>query len=164
MEITVVRGDICAVRTDALVTAANSALRGGGGVDGAVHAAAGPELVRASRALAPCEPGSAVVTPAFRMTNTSWVIHAVGPIWSGSRDEPVLASAYTSSLARAGEVGARSVAFPAISTGAYGYPAEDAARISVTALRGARTEVQQVLLVAFGEPTARLWEQELAKE
>ena len=162
MEITVVRGDICTVHADAVVTAANRELRGGGGVDGAVHAAAGPELVRASRALAPCEPGSAVVTPAFRMTTAEWVIHAVGPIYSGPQDEPVLASAYTASLARADEVGARSVAFPAISTGVYGYPAQDAARVSVAALHGARTEVEQVLLVAFGERTARLWEQELA--
>lgn len=162
MEIEVVRGDICAVEVDAVVTAANTALRGGGGVDGAVHAAAGPELVRASRALAPCPPGSAVVTPAFELRHARWVIHAVGPVYSGPRDEPVLASAYTSSLARADEVGARSVAFPAISTGVYGYPPQDAARVSVAALRGAATSVQRVLLVAFGGRTAELWERELA--
>ena len=162
MEISVVRGDICRVRADAVVTAGNRSLVGGSGVNGAIHAAAGPELLRASRALAPCEPGSAVITPAFGMTNASWVIHAVGPIYSGPQDEEVLAAAYTSSLARADEVGARSVAFPAISTGVYGYPPEEAARVSVEALRGARTEVQQVLLVAFGEQSARLWERELA--
>jgi O-acetyl-ADP-ribose deacetylase (regulator of RNase III) len=131
-------------------------------VNGAIHAAAGPELLRASRALAPCPPGSAVVTPAFAMRNTSWVIHAVGPVYSGPDDEALLASAYTSSLARADEVGARSVAFPAISTGVYGYPARDAAHVSVAALRSARTAVQRVLLVAFAEQTARLWEHELA--
>ena len=162
MDISVVRGDICTVTADAVVTAGNRSLVGGSGVNGAIHAAAGPELLQASRALAPCEPGSAVVTPAFRMTNTSWVIHAVGPIYSGPQDEELLASAYTSSLARADEVGARSVAFPAISTGIYGYPAEEAARISVAALRTARTDVERALLVAFGDRQAQLWERELA--
>ena len=161
MEIEVVRGDICAVEVDAVVTAANTALRGGGGVDGAVHAAAGPELVRASRALAPCPAGSAVVTPAFGMRHARWVIHAVGPMYSGPQDEPVLASAYTSSLARAEEVGARSVAFPAISTGVYGYPQQDAARVSVAALRGATTSVQRVVLVAFDDRTRELYEARL---
>lgn len=161
MEIRVVRGDITTVVVDAVVTAANSRLAGGGGVDGAVHDAAGPELVEASRALSPCPAGSAVVTPAFEMTTASWVIHAVGPVYSSPEDEPVLASAYTSSLARADEVGARSVAFPGISTGIYGYPAEDAARISVRALRGATTDVETVLLVAFSGEAARLWQHEL---
>ena len=96
------------------------------------------------------------------MKNTSLVIHAVGPIYSGPADEVLLSSAYTASLARADEVGAITVAFPAISTGVYGYPPEEAARVSVTAIRGARTSVQRVLLVAFGEQTARLWEQALA--
>jgi O-acetyl-ADP-ribose deacetylase (regulator of RNase III) len=162
MQIEVVRGDLCRVTADAVVTAANSRLVGGSGVNGAIHAAAGPELLAASRALAPCSAGSAVATPAFRMTNTSWIVHAVGPIYSGPQDEPLLASAYTSALARADEVGARSVAFPAISTGVYGYPAQEAARVSVAALRSARTSVQRVLLVAFGEQTAQLWERELA--
>lgn len=163
MEISVVRGDVCAVTVDAVVTAGNRRLVGGSGVNGAVHAAAGPELLEASSALAPCEAGGAVVTPAFRMTNTSWVIHAVGPVYSGPQDEQVLASAYRASLARADEVGARSVAFPAISTGVYGYPVEDAARVSVEAIRGAETAVEQVLLVAFGDKQARLWERELER-
>jgi O-acetyl-ADP-ribose deacetylase len=163
MEIRVVRGDITTIEVDAVVTAANSRLAGGGGVDGAVHDAAGPELVEASRALAPCPAGSAVVTPAFGMTTASWVIHAVGPVYSGPQDEPVLASAYTSSLARADEVSARSVAFPGISTGIYGYPAEAAARISVTAIRTAATEVETVLLVAFSGEAARLWQRELTE-
>ena len=161
MRISVVRGDICTVRADAVVTAGNRSLKGGSGVNGAIHAAAGPQLLQASQALAPCEPGGAVITPAFDMKHTSWVIHAVGPIYSGPQDEPLLASAYQQSLARADEVGARSVAFPAISAGVYGYPAEDAARVSVAALRGARTQVEEVLLVAFGERQARLWEREL---
>jgi O-acetyl-ADP-ribose deacetylase (regulator of RNase III) len=163
MQIEVVYGDICRAAADAIVTAGNSRLLGGSGVNGAIHAAAGPELLVASRAMGPCPAGSAVVTPAFRMTNTSWVIHAVGPVYSGPQDEPRLASAYTSALARADEVGARSVAFPAISTGVYGYPPREAARISTAAIRGARTSVQRVLLVAFGEQTARLWERELSE-
>lgn len=161
MQIEVVRGDITRSEVDAVVTAANSALRGGGGVDGAVHRAAGPELVAASRALAPCPPGSAVVTPAFRLAPVRWVVHAVGPVYRGPADADFLASAYTASLERCDEVGARSVAFPAISTGVYGYPREDAARVSVAALRGAVTQVERCLLVAFDDATARLWEAEL---
>lgn len=161
MEIRVVRGDITRIEVDAVVTAANSRLAGGGGVDGAVHAAAGPQLLQAARALAPCPPGSAVVTPAFAMTTARWVIHAVGPIYSGPQDEALLAAAYTSSLARADEVGARTIAFPAISAGIYGYPADDAARISVQALRSATTSVQTALLVAFGSDTEQLWRREL---
>ena len=162
MQIEVVQGDICQIVADAVVTAANSRLVGGSGVNGAIHAAAGPDLLAASKALAPCPAGSAIVTPAFRMTNTSWVLHAVGPIYSGPQDERLLASAYTSALARADEVGARSVAFPAISTGVYGYPSRDAARISVAAVRDAPTDVQRVLLIAFGAQPARLWERLLS--
>ncbi len=161
MRIEIVRGDITTMDVDAVVTAANSALRGGGGVDGAVHAAAGPELVRASRALAPCPAGSAVVTAAFDLAPARWVVHAVGPVYGGPQDEPVLAAAYTASLARCDEVGARSVAFPAISTGVYGYPRDDAARVSVRALRRADTRVERCLLVAFDGTTARLWAREL---
>lgn len=157
MEITLVRGDITEQQVDAIVTAANVELRGGGGVDGAVHAAAGPRLLEACRALAPCPPGSAVVTPAFDLAPVRWVIHAVGPIYSGPQDAPTLASAYVSALARADEVGARSVAFPSISTGVYGYPADEASRISVEALRGARTEVERVLLVAFSRGMEARW-------
>jgi O-acetyl-ADP-ribose deacetylase (regulator of RNase III) len=161
MEISVVRGDITTIEVDAVVTAGNTRLVGGHGVNGAVHAAAGPELLRASSALAPCPPGDAVVTPAFAMTNTSWVIHAVGPRYSGPQDEPLLSATYAAALARADEVGARSVAFPAISTGIFGYPAPEAARISVATLRAARTQVKRVLLVAFDDETARLWQREL---
>ena len=163
MQISIVEGDITTVRVDAVVTAGNRSLVGGSGVNGAVHAAAGPELLRASRALAPCPPGGAVVTPAFGLRSASWVIHAVGPRYSGPQDEPVLAAAYTAALTRADEVGARSVAFPSISTGVYGYPDRDAARISVTALRTATTDVESVVLVAFSERTARLWRKELGR-
>jgi O-acetyl-ADP-ribose deacetylase len=122
-----------------------------------VHAAAGPRLVEASRALAPCEPGNAVVTPSFDLTPARWVIHAVGPKYRGPADARVLAAAYTASLARADEVGARSVAFPSISTGVYGYPEEEAAEVSVAALQAATTAVETILLVAFGGRMHRLW-------
>ena len=158
MKITVVRGDITQQDVDAIVTSANIPLRGGGGVDAAVHAAAGPELLRACRALAPCPAGSAVITPAFKLAPVRWVIHAVGPIFSGQPGEAdLLASAYTSSLVLADEVGAKTVAFPSISTGSFGYPPEQAAVISVAALRGAQTEVEQVSLVAYGERVRQLW-------
>ena len=150
----VVCGSITDVEVDAVVTSGNSRLVGGSGVNGVVHAAAGPELLRALRPLAPCPAGSALVTPAFAMVNARWVIHAVGPRYAGPQDEPVLASAYTSALVRADEVGARTVAFPSISTGVYGYPEEEAARISVEVLRGATTDVETRRLA--DPPTAPL--------
>src|SRR4051794_12303687 len=163
MRIELVRGDITAMRdVDAIVTAANTPLRGGGGVDGAVHAAAGPQLLAACRPLAPCPAGSAIVTPAFDLAPVQWVIHAVGPIYAGPADAAVLASAYTSSLARADEVGARSVAFPSISTGVYGYPDDEAAEVSLRALRDATTDVERLLLVAFGRRMHDLWTAALA--
>ena len=156
------RGDITEQDVEAVVTAANTGLVGGGGVDGAVHAAAGPRLLEACRPLAPCPPGSAVVTPAFGLAPVRWVVHAVGPVWSGAPDDAeVLASAYTSALARADEVGARTVAFPSISTGVYRYPADEASRVSVAALRSATTSVERVVLVAFSRGMAALWDDAL---
>jgi O-acetyl-ADP-ribose deacetylase (regulator of RNase III) len=108
MKITVVRGDITRQDVEAVVTAANTKLRGGGGVGGAVHAAAGPRLLQASLALAPCPPGGAVLTEAFDLAPVRWVIHAVGPIYQGPQDAATLTSAYMQSLARADEVGAQS--------------------------------------------------------
>lgn len=162
MRITVVRADITAQRVDAILTAANVPLRGGGGVDAAVHDAAGPELLRACRELAPCPTGSAVITPAFDLAPVRWVIHAVGPRYSGPADAELLASAYLQSLALADQVGARSVAFPSISTGVYRYPATEAAAVSVAALRGALTNVDSVLLVAFTAQMAKLWQSALS--
>ncbi len=161
MKITLVRGDITRQDVEAVVTAANTRLRGGGGVDGAVHAAAGPRLLQALRALAPCPPGGAVITEAFDLAPVRWVIHAVGPIYQGPQDAATLASAYTQALARADEVGATTVAFPSISTGAYGYPLAEAAAVSMQALCGAVTAVQSVLLVAFSSQVQELWEQAL---
>ncbi len=162
MEIQIVCGDMTKQDVDAIVTAANEPLRGGGGVDGAVHRAAGPELLRACHVLAPCLTGSAVITPAFDLAPVKWVIHAVGPIYSGRpEDAELLTSAYTSSLARADEVGAKSVAFPSISTGVYGYPDGLASILSVQALRAARTHVATVLLVAFSRRIAEKWDSAL---
>lgn len=160
LEISVVLGDITTIAVDAIVTAANAPLVGGGGVDGAVHRAAGPELLRALRPLAPCPVGSAVMTPSFLLPPpVRHVIHAVGPRYRVDRPpEDLLASAYLASLALCDEGGAISVAFPSISTGAYGYPRHEACQISVRALRGATTSVKRCLLVAFDDKTKRFWE------
>jgi O-acetyl-ADP-ribose deacetylase (regulator of RNase III) len=152
--IEIVMGDITRQRVDAIVNAANDSLMGGGGVDGAIHRAAGPELAFAGRAVAPCRPGDAKATPAFRLDPPiHHVIHTVGPVWrGGTHGEPeVLASCYRRSLQVADAVGARSLAFPAISTGIYGYPPALAARIAVTTLRATATEVEEIRLIAFDE-------------
>ena len=157
MRITLVRGDICTQDVDAVVTAANEPLRGGGGVDHAVHQAAGPRLLRALRPLAPCPAGSAVVTPSFDLAPARWVIHAVGPRHRDPGAADTLQQAYVSALRRADEVGAASVAFPSISTGSYGYPVSEAAVLSVAALQGADTAVDHVVLVAFGREVEDGW-------
>lgn len=163
MRLEVVCGDITGEAVDAIVNAANTSLLGGGGVDGAIHRAAGPELLEACRPLAGCATGDAKATPGFRLP-ARWVIHTVGPVWrGGSAGEPeLLASCYRRSLEVADEVGARSVAFPAISTGIYGYPAGEAATIAVDTIRSTPTSVELVRLVAFDERTRRLYEQRLA--
>jgi len=154
-----VHGDITAQDTDAIVNAANRQLQGGGGVDGAVHRAAGAtELHAACADLGGCEPGDAKATPGFGLT-ARWIVHTVGPVWSGgTRGEPeVLASCYRRSLEVAAELGARSVAFPAISTGVYGYPPELAAGIAVSTVATCDTSVELVRLVAFDRPTYDLY-------
>ena len=163
MRLEVVCGDITGEAVEAIVNAANTSLLGGGGVDGAIHRAAGPELLEACRPLGGCATGDAKATPAFRLP-ARWVIHTVGPVWrGGSAGEPeLLASCYRRSLEVADEVGARSVAFPAISTGIYGYPAEPAATIAVQTIRSTPTSVELVRLVAFDDRTRRLYEERLA--
>ncbi|WP_405793259.1 O-acetyl-ADP-ribose deacetylase [Streptomyces sp. NBC_01506] len=157
--IEVVHGDITRQDTDAIVNAANESLRGGGGVDGAIHRAAGPRLTEAGAAIAPCARGDAKATPAFDLTPPILhVIHTVGPVWKGGDrgEADNLASCYRRCLEVADELGARSVAFPAISTGIFGFPPERAARIAVDTLRSTRTDVERIRLMAFDEQTHRL--------
>jgi O-acetyl-ADP-ribose deacetylase (regulator of RNase III) len=157
--IEVVRGDITREHVDAIVTAANESLLGGGGVDGAIHRAAGPRLAEAGGAIGPCPPGEAVATPAFDLDPpVRHVIHTVGPVWEGGGygEAEVLASCYRRCLAVADEVGARSVTFPAIATGVYGFPADRAARIAVDTLRSTPSAVESIRLVAFDEQTSTL--------
>ena len=150
-----VQGDITAERVDAVVNAANRGLLGGGGVDGAIHTAAGAERLQAAcRAIGECPPGHAVVTDGFGL-RARFIIHTVGPVWrGGTAGEPqTLAACYRNTLAVADEVGARSVAFPAISTGVYGYPLGQAAEIAVTTARAADTDVTLIRFVAFDGAT-----------
>jgi O-acetyl-ADP-ribose deacetylase (regulator of RNase III) len=164
MRIEAVQGDITAQRVDAVVNAANQALAGGGGVDGAIHRAAGAtELHAACGALGGCATGDAKVTPGFRLP-ARFIIHAVGPRYrDGRHGEPgLLASCYRRSLEIADEIGARSIAFPAISTGIYGYPANEAATIAVRTIRSTKTNVERVVLVAFDAATLALYEKLLA--
>jgi O-acetyl-ADP-ribose deacetylase (regulator of RNase III) len=164
MRIETIRGDITAEQVDAIVNAANGSLQGGGGVDGAIHRAAGPELAEAGRALGGCDTGEAKATPGFKLP-ARWVIHVVGPVWhGGDRGEPeLLASCYRRALEVADELGARTVAFPAISTGVYGYPKADAARIAIDTIRSSPSAVELVRLVAFDDETRSLYQERLAE-
>lgn len=159
MELHLVTGDITGLDVDAIVNAANESLLGGGGVDGAIHDAAGPELLEHCRTLGGCPTGQARVTPGFALA-ARWIIHTVGPVWRGGDhgEADLLASCYLESLARADEVGARTVAFPAISAGVYGYPIHAATEIAVTTVRSAPTAVEQVTFVAFGDEVSRAYE------
>ncbi len=145
-----VQGDITKQDTDAIVNAANSSLAGGGGVDGAIHRAAGPELVEASRPLGPCPPGEAVITPGFRL-KAKWVIHTVGPIFRGGQqgEAEVLARAYRNSLYLAIKHQLTSIAFPSISTGVYGYPVQQAANIALNMVISVLKEQNQLTRVRF---------------
>jgi len=145
-----VRGDITRQAVDAIVNAANSTLLGGGGVDGAIHQAAGPELLEECRSLGGCPTGEVRITRGYRLP-ARYVIHAVGPVWSGGRrGEPaLLRSCYERSLALAEEHELRSIAFPAISTGAYGYPIEAATRVAVETVRNSLERPSSLELVRF---------------
>ena len=161
-QVEAVRADITTLAVDAIVNAAKASLLGGGGVDGAIHRAAGPELLEECRMLGGCDAGDAKATSGYRLP-ARWVIHTVGPVWRGGREGEAerLSSCYRRCLVIADELGARSLAFPAISTGAYGFPRRQAAEIAVDTLRGARTGVERALLVAFDEDTLALYRQRL---
>ncbi len=158
------RDDITRETVDAIVNAANSGLTRGGGVCGAIFAAAGPDLDGACAELGGCPTGDARATPGFRLP-ARWIIHAVGPVWHGGDEgEPdLLASAYRRSLAVADEIGARSVAFPAISTGIYGYPLEPATDVAVSTCRSADTNVDLIRFVCFDAKTLHAYERALGK-
>jgi O-acetyl-ADP-ribose deacetylase (regulator of RNase III) len=142
--------DITTLSVDAIVNAANEELLAGGGVCGAIHAAAGPELERACREVAPCPTGAARITPGFRLP-ARFVIHAVGPIWQGGRagEDQLLASAYRHAMRLASTHGLRSIAFPAISTGIFGYPLDQATRIAIQTVRDELSRAPSVTTVIF---------------
>ena len=145
-----VRGDITQQQVDAIVNAANTTLLGGGGVDGAIHRAAGPELLGECRTLGGCPTGEAKITKGYRLP-AKYVIHTVGPVWSGGRrrEPELLRGCYLNALRLAAQQGVRSIAFPSISTGAYRYPIEQAARIAVETVRGELAKPTTVELVRF---------------
>lgn len=168
VRITLVQGDITAEKADAIVNAANSSLLGGGGVDGAIHRRGGPEILAACEDLRRSHygkglpTGQAVATTAGRLA-AGHVIHTVGPVWSREEDRSqLLASCYRESLSVADGLGARTVAFPAISTGIFGWPMDDGARIAIETVRAARTSVEEVRFVLFDAAAYRVFETVLA--
>ena len=164
MQLELFRGDITGLDVDAIVNAANTTLLGGGGVDGAIHRAAGKELLAACRLLRGCKTGQAKATPGFQL-RARWVFHAVGPRWHGGShgEEALLASCYRRCLELAAEHAVRSIAFPAISTGIYRFPRERAAEIATATVRAeVRTAVEQVVFCCFDEQTADIYRKLLA--
>jgi O-acetyl-ADP-ribose deacetylase len=166
-KIAIIQGDITKLDVDAIVNAANTTLLGGGGVDGAIHRAAGPELLAECRTLGGCKPGEAKLTRGYRLP-ARFVIHTPGPVWhGGQRGEPkILANCYRSSLQLATENGIKTIAFPAISCGAYGYPIPDAATIAVKTARDfleTEDKIDKVIFVLWGEDIYNAYSQSLQR-
>ena len=166
MSIRVLKADITKLQTDAIVNAANNTLLGGGGVDGAIHRAAGPELLAECRTLNGCETGQAKITGGYRLP-AKYVIHTVGPVWhGGEQGEPqLLADAYRNSLKLAAKYNLKSIAFPAISTGVYGYPKDEAAHIAVDTVREfLKGYDMEVILTAFSDSDLKRYENILKQD
>ncbi len=163
--ISIIEGDIVKLKVDAIVNAANTSLLGGGGVDGAIHRAAGPKLLDECRTLGGCATGEAKLTKGHNVP-ASWIIHTVGPIWRGGNngEDKLLASCYTSSLSLAAQQKLRSVAFPSISTGAYGFPIERASGIAIKTIASflaAENFPEKVIVVCFSHNDYRSYSQSL---
>ena len=167
-EIRVIKADITTLAVDAIVNAANTTLLGGGGVDGAIHYAAGPELLQECRQLGGCPTGEARITRGYRLA-APWIIHTVGPVWKGgSRGEAeLLASCYQNSLRVAAEKGLKSIAFPAISTGAYAYPLKDATEIAISSVRGftsANAQLEEVVFCCYSGEDFAVYKRLMAEQ
>ncbi|MFQ5756156.1 MAG: O-acetyl-ADP-ribose deacetylase [Acidiferrobacterales bacterium] len=158
--IKVIRADITTLAVDAIVNAANQTLLGGGGVDGAIHRAAGPELLQACRKIGGCPTGEARITPGFKLP-AKWVIHTVGPVWHGGQngESALLASCYRAALELALHTAVRTIAFPGLSTGAYGYPKQQATRIALGVMREHEEKFEEIICCCFSEEDRKIYQE-----